>query len=108
MIHRELVGPGGDGADPFHGGVGGQPRAGHAGALGVPVEGAGQQLLAGFKFFDDGVAQAAKNLVMDFEGAGCRTRHMIRGRDGKFPALFDAVLEEADIEVVLMGPGCPA
>jgi hypothetical protein len=50
----ELVGPGGEGADPFHGGVGGQPGPGHAGALRVPVEGAGEQLLAAFGFLDDG------------------------------------------------------
>ncbi|EXU67321.1 hypothetical protein Z951_15360 [Streptomyces sp. PRh5] len=37
------------------------------------------------------VAQAAKNLVMDLEGLGCRARFMIRDRDGKFPALFDDV-----------------
>ncbi|MFJ9846892.1 integrase [Kitasatospora sp. NPDC101155] len=37
------------------------------------------------------VTQAAKNLVMDIEDAGSRARYMIRDRDGKFPALFDAV-----------------
>jgi putative transposase len=31
---------------------------------------------------------------------------MIRDRDGKFPALFDAVLADADIQVVLSGPRC--
>src|SRR3979411_630689 len=53
------------------------------------------------------VAQAAKNLVMDLEDAGCRARFMIRDRDGKFPALFDAVLADAGIEVVLSGIRIP-
>ncbi|MFE2187859.1 hypothetical protein [Streptomyces sp. NPDC059455] len=35
------------------------------------------------------------------EDLGCRARLMIRDRDGKFPALFDAVLKDAGIEVVL-------
>jgi putative transposase len=33
--------------------------------------------------------QAARNLVMDLEDAGCRARFMIRDRDGKFPAKFE-------------------
>jgi transposase InsO family protein len=53
------------------------------------------------------VAQAAKNLVMDLEDAGCRARFMIRDRDGKFPALFDAVLADAGIEVVPSGIRMP-
>jgi putative transposase len=53
------------------------------------------------------VAQAAKNVVMDLEDAGCRARFMIRDRDGKFPALFDAVLKDAGIEVVLSGVRMP-
>ncbi|KAK1177988.1 integrase core domain-containing protein [Streptomyces sp. NBS 14/10] len=47
------------------------------------------------------VAQTAKNLVMDLEDVGCRARFMIRDRDGKFPGLFDDVLKDAGIEVVL-------
>jgi hypothetical protein len=53
------------------------------------------------------VAQAARNLVMDLQDAGCRTRYLIRDRDGKFPALFDAVLADAGIEVVLTGVQIP-
>ncbi|NIY64128.1 integrase catalytic subunit [Streptomyces malaysiensis] len=53
------------------------------------------------------VAQAAKNLVMDLEDLGCRTRFMIRDRDGKFPDLFDAVLNDAGIDVVLSGIQMP-
>jgi transposase InsO family protein len=53
------------------------------------------------------VAQAARNLVMDLEDAGCRARLLIRDRDGKFAALFDAVLADAGIEVVLTGVRMP-
>lgn len=41
------------------------------------------------------VAQAARDFVMDLEDADCRSRFMIRDRDGKYPALFDTVLEDA-------------
>ncbi len=53
------------------------------------------------------VAQAARNLVMDLEDAGCRARFLIRDRDGKFPALFDSILNDAGIEVVLSGVRMP-
>ena len=49
------------------------------------------------------VAQAARNLVMDLQDAGCRARFLIRDRDGKFPGLFDAVLADAGIKVVPTG-----
>ena len=49
------------------------------------------------------VAQAARNLVMDLEDAGNRARFLIRDRDGKFPALFNDVLTDAGIEIVLSG-----
>ncbi|MEV0136712.1 integrase core domain-containing protein [Dactylosporangium sp. NPDC050688] len=51
--------------------------------------------------------QAARNLVMNLEDAGCRAQFMIRDRDGKFPSLFDAVLADAGIEVVLSGIRMP-
>ncbi|MBO3681830.1 integrase core domain-containing protein [Streptomyces sp. NEAU-YJ-81] len=53
------------------------------------------------------VTQAAKNLIMDLEDVGCRERFMIRDRDGKFPALFDALLKDTGIEVVLTGIQMP-
>lgn len=53
------------------------------------------------------VAQAARNLVMDLQDAGCRARFLIRDRDGKFPGLFDAVLADAGIKVVLTGVRMP-
>ena len=53
------------------------------------------------------VAQAARNLVMDLEDAGCQARWMIRDRDGKFPRLFDAVLADASIRIVLTGVRMP-
>jgi putative transposase len=53
------------------------------------------------------VTQAAKNLVMHLEDTGCRTRFLIRDHDGTFPALFDTVLEDAGIDVVLTGLRIP-
>ena len=53
------------------------------------------------------VTRAAKNLVMDLEDAGCRARFLIRDRDGKFPELFDAVVADAGIDVVLSGVRMP-
>jgi transposase InsO family protein len=53
------------------------------------------------------VTQTARNLVMDLEDAGCQVRYLIRDRDGKYPALFDAVLADAGVEVVLSGVRIP-
>ena len=44
---------------------------------------------------------------MDLEDAGSRARFLIRDRDGKFPGLFDDVLTDAGIEVVLSGVQMP-
>jgi putative transposase len=46
-------------------------------------------------------AQAARNLVMDLDDAGCRARFVIKDRDGTFPGLFGAILADAGIDVVL-------
>ena len=51
--------------------------------------------------------KAAKNLVMDLEDTGGRARYLIRDRDGKFPKLFDAVVADAGIDVVLSGVRIP-
>jgi putative transposase len=53
------------------------------------------------------MTQAARNLIMDVEDAGCRIRYLIRDRDGKYPALFDAILADAGIETVLSGVRVP-
>ncbi|SEM29492.1 hypothetical protein [Streptacidiphilus jiangxiensis] len=38
---------------------------------------------------------------MDLEDAGATVRYLIRDRDAKFPALFDQILSDAGIQVVL-------
>jgi transposase InsO family protein len=53
------------------------------------------------------VTQAARNLVMDLEEAGARVRYLIRDRDAKFPALFDRILTDTGIEIVLTGVRMP-
>jgi putative transposase len=53
------------------------------------------------------VAQAARNLVMDLQDAGCRAKFLIRDRDAKFPESFDAVLADAGITVVRTGVRMP-
>ncbi|WP_235039349.1 integrase core domain-containing protein [Kibdelosporangium aridum] len=53
------------------------------------------------------VTQAARNLAMDLEDANSRTRFLIHDRDGKFPHLFDTILADAGIKVVLSGVQMP-
>ncbi|PSL51526.1 integrase-like protein [Saccharothrix carnea] len=53
------------------------------------------------------VAQVARNLVMDLEDEGRHARFLIRDHDGKFPALFDSVLADAGVRVVLSGIRIP-
>src|SRR3954451_16473368 len=53
------------------------------------------------------VTQTARNLVMDLEDTGCQVKYLIRDRDGKYPALFDQVLADTGIDVVLSGVRVP-
>lgn len=53
------------------------------------------------------VTQTARNLVMDLQDAGCPVKHLTRDRDGKYPALFDTILADAGITVVLSGVRIP-
>ncbi|MGH3623182.1 MAG: integrase core domain-containing protein [Sciscionella sp.] len=54
------------------------------------------------------VTQAARNLLMDLDDAGCQARFLIRDRDGQYPALFNAVLADAGIQAVLSGIQMPS
>jgi len=53
------------------------------------------------------VTQAVRNLAMDLQDAGCRARFLIRDRDSKYPASFDAILADTGITVVLSGIQMP-
>jgi putative transposase len=53
------------------------------------------------------VAQAARNLAMDLEDAGCRFQYVVRDRDGKYRALFDTILADTGISTVLTGVQVP-
>jgi transposase InsO family protein len=53
------------------------------------------------------VVQQARNLLMDLEEHGHRLRYLIRDRDAKLSAAFDAVLGAAGIEVVKISPRAP-
>jgi len=46
------------------------------------------------------VTQAARNLVTDLQDAGSIARYLIRDRDGRYPALLDAILADPGIKTV--------
>jgi hypothetical protein len=51
------------------------------------------------------VAQQARNLLMDLDDQAHRLRYLIRDRDAKFTAAFDAVFTAAGIDVVKIPNG---
>lgn len=53
------------------------------------------------------VAQLGRNLVMDLQETGTTARFLIRDRDAKFTAAFDAVLSDAGLRVVTTGIRIP-
>jgi transposase InsO family protein len=55
----------------------------------------------------DWIVQLGRNLVMDLEDAGSRARFLIRDRDSRFTAVFDALLADAGLQVVATGIRVP-
>jgi hypothetical protein len=55
----------------------------------------------------DWVVQLARSLAGDLEEGGHRFRHLIRDRDAKLGAAFDAVFASIGIEIVLTAPQAP-
>ncbi len=53
------------------------------------------------------VTQVARNLVMDLKDAGAEITYLVRDRDVRYPAGFDAVLAGEGIEVVQTGVRMP-
>jgi hypothetical protein len=48
------------------------------------------------------VVQQARNLLIDLEDAGTKTKFVLYDRDASFTAAFDSVFQAADVGVILM------
>jgi putative transposase len=55
---------------------------------------------------DQWLAQQARNVLMDLEDAGRRVRFLIRDRDARFTAAFDAVFTSLDADVIRIPVRC--
>jgi transposase InsO family protein len=53
------------------------------------------------------MTQLARNLAADLDSAGHHFTHLIRDRDPKFTAAFDAVFVSIGVDVVLTAPRTP-
>ena len=53
------------------------------------------------------VTQLAREFAADIEDAGCRFTHLIRDRDAKFTAAFDAVFASIGVEIMKTAPQAP-
>ena len=51
--------------------------------------------------------QLARDLVGELAAAGCRFTYLVRDRDDKFPAFFDAVFALIGITTLLIAPKAP-
>jgi len=55
----------------------------------------------------DWITQLGRNLLMDLEDADSKARFLIRDRDAKFTAAFDALMTDAGLKVVITGIRMP-
>ncbi|MEV0132574.1 integrase core domain-containing protein [Dactylosporangium sp. NPDC050688] len=55
----------------------------------------------------DWIVQLGRNVVMDLEEVGSRARFLIRDRDSKFTAAFDALLTDTGLTVITTGIRIP-
>ncbi|AQW54242.1 integrase [Streptomyces hygroscopicus] len=53
------------------------------------------------------IVQLGRNLLVALEDAGNRAKFLIRGRDSKFTAAFDALMTDAGVKVVTTGIRIP-
>ncbi len=51
--------------------------------------------------------QLARNLVMDLQNVGATVKYLIRDRDGRYTAIFDAVFEDESVAITKTGVRIP-